>query len=175
MSVLARALVQADYAVLVLDLRGHGANRNSFLAARGRDDFLVEDLRAAVDFLRMSPKVDGARISVMGHSMGAGAALAYATRDPALDAAVLISGGREITGPHRPPNALFIYGAGDPARIRDRSAMLASRVSGEENAQPGVVYGDPLAGTAVSHVEVARADHLTILTSQYAARQLNRC
>ncbi len=172
MSVLARALVQADYAVLTVDLRGHGANRNPFIAARGRGDFLVEDLRAAVDFLRMSRKVDGARISVMGHSMGAGAALAYATRDPALDAAVLISGGREITGPYRPPNALFIYGAGDPARIRDRSAALASLVSGEEHARPGVLYGDLLTGTAVSHVEVARADHITILTSLYAARQI---
>jgi hypothetical protein len=112
----------------------------------------------------------------MGHSMGASAALAYASRDPALDASVMISGGRRIDGPYRPPNALFIYGESDPARIRERAAKLAGQLamteSGWENAMPGVVYGRVEDGRAVSQVEVARADHLTILSSHYAARRI---
>jgi dienelactone hydrolase len=175
MGVLARSLASAGYAVLTPDLRGHGQNRNPFPAARGRGEFLVADLRAAVDFLRVSQEVDGARLSVMGHSMGAGAALAYASRDPALDASVMISGGRRIDGPYRPPNALFIYGEGDPARVRERAARLAGQLaaeSGWQNAMPGVVYGRIEEGRAVSQVEVARADHLTILGSHYAARRI---
>ena len=49
----------------------------------------------------------------MGHSMGAGAALDYATHDPNLKGAVMISGGWTL-GPERPKNALFIFAERDP-------------------------------------------------------------
>jgi alpha-beta hydrolase superfamily lysophospholipase len=103
LSTLARRLVASGYAVLSLDARGHGENRSAFFPGRGRSDHLVEEFSAAVDFLRASPHVDGARLAVMGHSMGAGAALDYATRDSGLDAAVLISGGWVAEGPYRRP------------------------------------------------------------------------
>ena len=54
--------------------------------------------------------------------MGAGAALDFATRDSGLDAVVLISGGWSMLGPQRPPNVLFLYAAGDPERIKTRTA-----------------------------------------------------
>jgi dienelactone hydrolase len=172
MSSLARALTQAGYAVLTFDFRGHGANRNRFPHGRGSRWALHGDVRAAVDFLRKTPEVDGHRISVMGHSMGAGAALGYAEIDPSLDAAVLISGGRSLEGPHRPSNALFIYGEGDPERTRESAARLAAELAGLVRTEPGVVYGGFEELTAVTHVEVARADHLSILTSEYAARRI---
>jgi dienelactone hydrolase len=172
MSGLARALTQAGYAVLTLDFRGHGENRNAFTRSRSQEDSLFADLRTAVDFLRTSSDVDGARLSVMGHSMGAGASLGYASFDPALDATVMISGGWRLEGPHRPPNALFIYGEGDPERIREGSARLAAELGGSGEVAPGAVLGDFSEGTAVSHLEVARADHITILSSQYAARAI---
>ncbi len=172
MSILARALTQAGYAVLTIDFRGHGENRNAFVRRGGRKQSLFADLRAAVDFLRTSSEVDGGRISLMGHSMGAGAALEYAGFDPALDATVMISGGFRADGPQRPANALFIYGEGDPARIRERAAALTARLAGVESADPGAVFGGFAESTAVSHIEVARADHITILSSVYAARQI---
>ena len=174
MSILARSLSQAGYAVLTFDFRGHGANRNSFPLGRGRGskDSLHADMRAAVDLLRVSPHVDGARISVMGHSMGAAAALAYAESDPALDTAVMISGGWRLGGPHRPSNALFIYGEADPERIREGSARIAAELAAASRLEPGAVAGGFQESTAVSHVQVARADHITILGSQYAARAI---
>ena len=172
MSILARALTQAGYAVLTFDFRGHGANRNSFARGWGPAGPLHADMRSAVDFLRTSRDVDGARVSVMGHSMGAGAALAYAGSDPALDAAVMISGGWRFDGPHRPSNALFIYAEGDPERIREGSARIAAELAGVSRLDPGAVVGGFEEATAVSHVEVARADHITILSSQYAARKI---
>jgi dienelactone hydrolase len=174
MSVLARAFTQAGYAVLTLDFRGHGENRNPFGRRGARAESLFADLSSAVNFLRTFPDVDGGRISVMGHSMGAHAALEYAGFDPALDATVMISGGRRADGPQRPANALFIYGAGDPARIRDRSAALVAELASGEAAAAaeGVVFGSFRDSTAVSHVEVAKADHITILSSSYAARQI---
>jgi dienelactone hydrolase len=172
MSGLARALTQAGYAVLSFDFRGHGANRNPFVRRGGEHESLTADMRAAVDYLRTSREVDGARISVMGHSMGAGVALEYAGIDPALDATVLVSGGWRLDGPQRPANVLFIYAAGDPARIRERSAELAAQLGDVPQAPAGQVFGSFRDSTAVSHVEVAKADHITILGSTYAARKI---
>lgn len=87
-----RWITQNGYAVLTIDVRGHGANHNPFV-----NDFmrpaLRPDVKAAVDFLRGSDRVDGSRIIVMGHSMGAGATLDYAANDPDLRGAVIICGG----------------------------------------------------------------------------------
>lgn len=172
MSSLARALATAGYAALCIDLHGHGANRNAFTRAGGVDSFLVEDLANAVQFLRYSPRVDGSRIVVMGHSMGASAALSYATLDPAIAGAILISGGREMMGAHRPPNALFILAAGDPRGLRERIAKLAARVAGIGSAEPGRIYGDLRRGTAVRYIEVPGNDHMTIIFSSDAAGQM---
>ncbi len=171
-SVLARSLAAAGYTVLSIEFRGHGANRNSFTVGRGRGDFLYEDLAAAVDHLRGSPYADGGRTVVMGHSMGAGAALEYGTRDPGIDGVVLISGGWRMTGAYRPSNPLFIYAAGDPERIRSRAQALAARVAGLARLDPGRIYGDFRTGTAVRQVEVRGANYTSILTSSEAVGEI---
>src|SRR5262245_21686374 len=101
LSSLARRLALSGYAVLAIDARGHGENRNPLRGGFVRSDVFYEDFAAAIDYLRLSPFVDGQRLAVMGHSMGAGAALDFATRDSGLDAAVLISGGRRLDGPYQ--------------------------------------------------------------------------
>jgi alpha-beta hydrolase superfamily lysophospholipase len=107
-SILARRLARNEIAVLTIDLRGHGANRNPFAENPITADTLGKDVKAAVDYARSSPFVDGSRVIVMGHSMGAGAALDYSGQDPALAGAVMISGGWHLFGTIRPRNALFI-------------------------------------------------------------------
>ncbi|MCZ6464067.1 MAG: alpha/beta fold hydrolase [Proteobacteria bacterium] len=172
LSVLARSLAVAGYAVLSIDVRGHGSNRNSFTAARGRSDFLLGDVAAAVDHLRVSPWVDGQRIAVVGHSMGASAALAYGERDPGVDALVMISGGWSLSGTHRPANALFLYASGDPERIRTRAAELTARLAGVEHATPGEIYGEIEHDTAVRHVEISGADHVSIVSNSDAIAEI---
>jgi dienelactone hydrolase len=172
MSGLARKLAGSGFAVLTLDHRGHGENRNPFPAGRGRADALAPDYAAAVDFLRTSPLVDGSRIAVMGHSMGAGAALDFATRDSGLDAVVAISGGWSMLGPQRPANVLFLYATGDPERIEARTGKLAARLAGAQQPALGETYGDFRQGTAVRRVEIPGADHLTILWSDLAFYQM---
>jgi len=172
LSGLARRLAGSGIAVLTLDLRGHGENRNRFPGGRGRADSLASDLAAAVDFLRTSPLVDGSHIALMGHSMGAGAALDFATRDSGLDAVVLISGGWNMLGPQRAPNTLFLYAVGDPERIRTRSAELTARLAGIAQPVLGETYGNFRQGTAVRRVEIPGADHLTILWSDFAISEI---
>src|SRR5262245_18413204 len=101
LSSLARRLAASGYAVLAIDARGHGENRNPMRRGFVRSDVFYEDFAAAIDYLRLSPFVDGQRLAVMGHSTGAGPALDFATRDSGLDAAVLISGGRRLDGPYQ--------------------------------------------------------------------------
>jgi dienelactone hydrolase len=170
LSSLARKLAGAGFAALTLDLRGHGENRNPYPAGRGRADFLAPDFAAAVDFLRTSPLVDGSRIAVLGHSMGAGGALDFATRDSGLDAVVAISGGWSLLGPQRPPNVLVLFAAGDPERIKTRSAALVERLGGD--AQLGLTTGDFRQGTAVRRVEVPGVDHATIIWSDLAFAEI---
>jgi dienelactone hydrolase len=171
LSTLARRLAAAGYAVLAFDARGHGQNRNPFARSQARPDAFFADYTAAVDFLRSSPFVDGGRIAVMGHSMGAAASLDFATRDAGIDAAVLISGGWSMQGPHRPPNALFLVASGDPARIQMRSAELAARLAGAPVAV-GEIYGDVSLGTGVRLVEISGTDHATIVWTRAAADEI---
>jgi dienelactone hydrolase len=174
MSVLARRLAIAGYAVLAFDASGHGTNRNPFPRGRGRPDPFHADYAAAVDHLRADARVDGERIVVMGHSMGASASLDFASRDTGLDAAVMISGGGSLQGPHRPPNAFFLYASGDPERIKQRSHELAARIAGVQSLERDRTHGDPALGTAVRVAEVAGADHATIVWTETAALEIAR-
>ncbi len=172
MSVLARRLAASGFAVLCFDSRGHGQSRSPFVRGLARPGSFAGEFATAVDFLRTHPFVDGARIAVMGHSMGAGAALDFATRDAGLAATVLISGGWVAAGPYRPSNALFVYAAADPPLIRDRSDVLAARLAEVSRAEPGRSYGRASDGSAVRLVEVTGADHATIVWSEAATREI---
>jgi dienelactone hydrolase len=166
-SVLARRLANAGYGVLAVDLRGHGQNERPF--ARDPDGAnLFEDLAAAVDWLRASSWLDGSRLAVVGHSMGAGAVLRFAERDVGVDAVIAISGGAVLLGPLRPPNALFLTAAHDPARIREAAQRLAARLSGEGEGEVGSFGGRD----AVRAVEIPGNDHTPILWSAAAAREM---
>ena len=167
MSVLARRIASAGYGVLAIDVRGHGQNPRLF-ARDNEGANLFEDLAAAADWLRGSSWVDGSRLAVVGHSMGASAALRFAERDVGVDAAILISGGAWLLGPLRPPNALFIYAAGDPQGIQESAESLAARLSGADGGEVGSFDGRD----AVRAVEIPSNDHTTILWSAAAAHEM---
>jgi len=171
-SSLARRLAQNGYAVLAIDVRGHGANRNPVPDGRARPDWLFQDLAAAVEYLRGSPYVDGSRIALMGHSMGAAAALDFATRDSGIDGVVAISGVQTLVGPYRPPNVLFLFASADPPGLQGRTAALAGHLAGVDSAEDGKSYGDLAHGTAVRLEEVPGVNHLTIVFSTSAASRI---
>lgn len=172
LSSLARRLAGSGYAVLAFDAAGHGQNRNPYTRSRERADSFHSDFRAAVDFLRTYPFVDGSRLAVMGQSMGAIAALDFATRDSGLDAAVMISGGRSLEGPYRPPNALFIYAESDRESRGQRARELAGRLAGVDELEVGPSYGHHRRQDAVRAVEVADASHVTIVWSGMAVGEI---
>jgi dienelactone hydrolase len=168
MSGLARRLAENGYAVIAIDVNGHGENRNPFNGGEAETEALRVNVKEAVDYLRASNLVDGSRIVVMGHSMGAGAALDYANNDQDLKGAVMISGGWSV-GPNRPKNALFIFAQGDPVGIQEASTMIATHLAAVPQIGLGKVYGDPKQGTAVEAIRMPGLDHITIVNSPEAA------
>lgn len=74
---LAEPLHRAGFALLFFDARCHGRSDEDSFASLPR---FAEDLAHALDWLRLRPEVDTERIAVIGHSVGAGAALLAASR-----------------------------------------------------------------------------------------------
>lgn len=153
MSTMARSLTAAGYAVVAFDFRGHGSNTNGFNSGD-----LRTDLDAVVDWVETQPHWDPARLVVMGHSMGAGASLDFATVDPRPSAVVPISGGWNSDGPEVPANVLLILAEDDPAGIHDETANQRRRLAA--------------AGATVSRTVVPGTDHATILWSGEAVERM---
>ena len=78
----------AGFAVLLLDARCHGQSDDAAFTSLPR---FAEDSEAGLDWLRQQPSVDSQRLAVMGHSVGAGAALLCATRRPDVRAVISLS------------------------------------------------------------------------------------
>lgn len=84
----APVLLEAGLSLLFVDARGHGRSDATEFMSMPR---FAEDLEAAVAWVRARPDVDADRIAVVGHSVGAGAALLAASRDRGIAAVVSIA------------------------------------------------------------------------------------
>ncbi|MDH3306569.1 MAG: alpha/beta hydrolase [Acidimicrobiia bacterium] len=83
---LAPHLYEAGFHALFLDARNHGHSDHDSFASMPR---FAEDLEVAIDWLRARTEV--ASVGVIGHSVGAGAAIFSASRGANLDAVVSVS------------------------------------------------------------------------------------
>jgi uncharacterized protein len=85
---LARPLYEAGFATLFLDARCHGTSEDDSFASLPR---FAEDMEHAVDWLAARTSIDAARIALIGHSVGAGAALLTASRRRDVAAVVSVA------------------------------------------------------------------------------------
>lgn len=85
---IARPLIEAGLHVLLLDTRCHGRSDDDDFSSM--PDFAA-DAERGVAWLRRDPRVDPDRIVLVGHSVGAGACLMVAAKDPRIAAVVSIS------------------------------------------------------------------------------------
>jgi pimeloyl-ACP methyl ester carboxylesterase len=78
----------AGFAVLLIDARCHGRSDDEDFASMPR---FAEDIGTGLDWLRAQTAVDAARLAVVGHSVGAAAALLAATQREDIGAVVSLS------------------------------------------------------------------------------------
>ncbi len=85
---LAKPLHEAGYALLFFDARCHGRSDGDSFASLPR---FAADLESALEWLQVQGDVDETRVGVVGHSVGAGAALLLAAQRHDLAAVVSLS------------------------------------------------------------------------------------
>ncbi len=93
------------FAVLTIDLRGHGESINkegktiSFQSFTSADfNKMVLDVKAAKDFLVTQKNILPNNIAIVGASIGANIGLKYAASDPSINEVVLLSPGLDYRG-----------------------------------------------------------------------------
>lgn len=104
---LIQPLHEAGFAVLAIDLRGHGESTNPTnmkLAERvvSRDPKLFnnmyKDVQAAIKWVRQQPNVDQEMLVLVGASVGCSVAIDVMARDPSVDAIVCMTPGTNYLG-----------------------------------------------------------------------------
>ncbi len=132
------ALLNEKYAVLALDLRGHGESTVKGEETISYKDFsdadfasMLKDVEAGVRFLKGRRGVRGDRIGVIGASIGANLALEYAAEDRAVRTVILLSPGLNYRGLETAPflkpydkRALFLVAAEGDAYSAQSSKKL---------------------------------------------------
>ena len=173
MSVQARHLARAGYAVIVPEMSGHGRSLQPFSwGSKAAPARWVDELEATTQFVRMHPGLDGERIAVIGHAAGAEAALTYAGRDPSLAAVIGLSGAVRPTGPYPIPNVLLLWGSRTADRTQARYRSIAAELAGHDRVVLDRTYGETQRGTGVRASELDGVGALTILYSAEAAGRL---
>lgn len=83
-----RPLVEAGISVLLLDARCHGASDDEAFTSMPR---FAEDMATGLDWLKRQAGVDGQRLALLGHSVGAAAALLCASQRDDIAAVVSLA------------------------------------------------------------------------------------
>lgn len=142
----AKAAQQAGYAILTLDLRGHGesgGNKYNYL-------LMDQDVEAGLNWMQSRPEINGDKIGIAGASIGANLGLQLASKNPKVKSVVLLSPGLnydEITT----IDALSSYGqrpvmfvaAEKDTYAADSVRTLNSQALGQHQMQiyPGTEHG----------------------------------
>ncbi len=169
-------LTRLDWATLVLDRRGAGRSdgtlwprSNGSVAA----DAVEPDLQAAVLFLKSHLLVDSARIAIVGHSDGAGAAIAAASLDWGIRATVAMSASTapsQFVNHVAPQNLLLLYGEEDDFVLRETDRVLMARGTRGVLEGPGD-FGQIRDGSARRLVRVSGAGHISLLYAPATHRE----
>jgi pimeloyl-ACP methyl ester carboxylesterase len=102
---LPEALLGEDFAVIAIDMRGHGqtvdpSGRQAALTQLTKSDYrgMLFDIGAAHAFLADQPDVDGERVGIIGASIGANLGVIYAASDRRVRTVVCLSAGLDYAG-----------------------------------------------------------------------------
>jgi pimeloyl-ACP methyl ester carboxylesterase len=150
--VVADRLTRAGIAVLRLDDRGAGKSTGK----PGTLETEIADARAALDWLRTQPEVDGKRVGVLGHSIGAVIAPELAARGGKV-AFVVALAGPGLPGWELVP--LQLMATMDAAGVR--TEVAAKLAAAQKTLGKAVVAGKPDAVKAALRASIVEANAAT--------------
>jgi pimeloyl-ACP methyl ester carboxylesterase len=116
------------FRVYLLDLAGHGDNRDPFTFTRAR-----ECADETVELLTRQGKIDPKKTILWGHSLGGAIAIGMADRDP-MAATIAISPAPMVLPRRMPANLLVFVGQYDLWPMRRQAADLAAAAGGERTS-----------------------------------------
>jgi len=164
----AEHLAENGYAVLTVDMRGHGATG-------GSNDWQLapEDLSRVWDYFTSFESVDSQRTAVIGASIGANLALVTGANVPAIKTVVLLSPGLDYRGvTTKNPIAaygerpLLIVASEEDTYAADSSRTLSGLAQGESQLQ---MYNGAGHGTSMFNAQPDLSD----LILNWLAQNLN--
>lgn len=88
MQPVAQPLLNAGLHVLLLDAGGHGRSDDVEFSSMPA---FADDVTIGLNWVRARPEVDPTRVVLVGHSVGAGACLLVASRDPSIAAVICLA------------------------------------------------------------------------------------
>lgn len=145
----ARAAQERGYAVLALDLRGHGQSGGEKIFDTAMDN----DVDAALAWLKAAPAVNSDRMGIVGASLGANLALRGGARYPEIKSVILLSPGMLLWQVDIAkaivdygPRPLLLVAATEDAYAADTVQILNKQALGYHQLQiyPGAEHGTKL-------------------------------
>lgn len=150
---IAEGLVERGFCVFLLDFTGHGESEG--VASDISVEQFVQDLDAALNYIKNLKGIDAARTGICGSSLGGTAALVKAATDKRIKALALRSspgeGYYEYAGKVSTPT-LIVQGDDDP--IMKESLVLYEKLAGEKKL--ALIKGADHLYTKEEHLKEAR-------------------
>lgn len=152
-------LHDAGFAVLAIDMRGHGAStqptsKRLRKRALDRDATLFNDMHrdvaAAYVWLSKRPTVDLSQFGLVGASIGCSIALDYASRDKSVDAVVCLTPGEDYLG---------VNSLEDLEQV-GRRPMLLLATEGERNASDALGKANSAAEVRIVGKGIIHGTHM---------------
>jgi dienelactone hydrolase len=174
----AAELTSMGVAAMFVDRRGAGQSSGKLWLETANGNRRVDDLEpditaALTDLRRRAPLIDPDRISLLGHSDGATAAITAASLDWDLRSTVAVSASVapwELVNHVGPRNLLLIYGADDHFVLNSTDRILIAHATRGYLTAPGS-FGSMDDGTARQLLRIPGRGHVDVLYSESAQRE----
>lgn len=158
------ALAKNGYVAVAFDFFGHGEHSAPLAGdvtdIDGPTRALVAQTEEVAQFAQSLPGT-GNRLAVAGHSMASDIVVRFAQGREDVEATIAISMFSPAVTAQSPRNLLVIVGEWE-AGLADEAIRAVGLAAGGE-AEEGVTYGDPAAGTGRRAVFADAAEHIAVL------------
>jgi len=167
----ALAFARNGYIAVTFDFAGHGRNPQPMSGNITREDgatrSLLAETQAVADHAR---GLGDGRLAVLGHSMASDIVVRFAQAAPDVAATIAVSMFSPVVTATTPRNLLVITGEWEGMLKREALRAVGLAIAPQE-AEAGVTYGDPAAGSGRRAAVSPHVEHASVLFSQASLQE----